>query len=61
MKTRASFHPYAAAFVAVAFVVLLAPAVGAQYCASPGVTAPQCDGQCPLGQMCADSGAAAPA
>ncbi len=23
---------------------------------SPGVTAPQCDGQCPLGQMCADSG-----
>jgi cysteine-rich repeat protein len=44
--------------IATTIFVLLVPPVSvvhAQPC-GPGVFAPQCDGQCPTGQMCADSG-----
>ena len=54
MRTR-----YASKLLATALALVLlggaASAVQAQPC-GPGVAAPQCDGQCPAGQMCADSG-----
>ncbi len=57
MRTRAVFGARtAAACAVVACIVLIGSVAGAQYCGAPGVTAPQCDGQCPFGQMCADGG-----
>ncbi len=54
MRTFVRGAAAAAVVVGVALVVFV-PVAAAQYCGAPGVTAPQCDGQCPAGQMCAES------
>jgi cysteine-rich repeat protein len=55
MKTRIRATLFAAMGMLAAILLSDHPAL-AQLCGGPGVLAPQCDGQCPFGQMCADTG-----
>ncbi len=55
MTTRTGANLFAAVAMLVAVLAFAGSARG-QFCGGPGVLAPQCDGQCPFGQMCADTG-----